>query len=217
VCLEGEKKTEVPFRNATSLIQEYWKKYKKEQAARKSTDSKPKKPGRKSSTNEGAKEKPSSTGRKRGRPKAKADNDSSVQEVSDDEEEAEEERAPKKPRKSNGASTTTGKKSASAKRATKTPEANVDDEEEDDEPIGDMKKFMTVASWEHLIKEVETVERGDGQLWVYFSLLVVSGFVHLLVLISFFFLFLFVTSRKKGGERVKEISKVCAEKFPQKV
>jgi len=71
----------------------------------------------------------------------------------------------KKPRKSSGATT---KKNASSKHVANTPE-----EEDGDDippPVGDMKKHMSIPSWEGLIKNVDTVERDEGELWVYFTL-----------------------------------------------
>ncbi|KAI6149173.1 hypothetical protein BKA82DRAFT_3976949 [Pisolithus tinctorius] len=63
----------------------------------------------------------------------------------------------------------------------------------EEEPIGNMKKHMQVSSWEHLVESVDTVERNsDGDLFVYFTLYA-SNFL------------------------VRENSRVCAEKFPQKL
>lgn len=63
----------------------------------------------------------------------------------------------------------------------------------EEEPIGNMKKHMQVSSWEHLVESVDTVERNsDGDLFVYFTL------------------------RNDMG-RKRENSRVCAEKFPQKL
>jgi len=56
--------------------------------------------------------------------------------------------------------------------------------------IGDMKQYMTTPSWEHMIQTVDTVERADdGHLDVYFTL--------------------------RTGERAKEGSDLCAERFPK--
>jgi len=58
--------------------------------------------------------------------------------------------------------------------------------------IGDMSEYMKVSNWEDLVATVDTIEREkDSSLTVYFSL--------------------------KSGERVKENSRICAERFPQKI
>ncbi|KAJ7308533.1 hypothetical protein DFH08DRAFT_719770 [Mycena albidolilacea] len=59
------------------------------------------------------------------------------------------------------------------------------------EIIGDMQNHMTVPSWDHLVDKVDTVERVDDTLFVYFTLY--------------------------SGERVREDSKKCADKFPKKL
>jgi len=65
--------------------------------------------------------------------------------------------------------------------------------ESDDEIIGNMKKHMKVPSWEELIGTIDTVEReDDGELYVFFTL-------------------------KADKKRVRENSRLCAEKFPQKL
>ncbi|TFK63259.1 hypothetical protein BDN72DRAFT_847786 [Pluteus cervinus] len=65
-------------------------------------------------------------------------------------------------------------------------------EENGDEEIGSMAHHMDTANWESLVKRIDTVERGsDASLWVYFTL--------------------------TTGERVKEKSNLCAERFPQKL
>ncbi|KAI6124608.1 hypothetical protein EDD17DRAFT_1469034 [Pisolithus thermaeus] len=59
--------------------------------------------------------------------------------------------------------------------------------------VGDMKKHMQISSWEHLVETVDTVERNaNGDLFVYFTL-------------------------KNDMGRKRENSRVCAEKFPQKL
>ncbi|KAJ7132365.1 hypothetical protein C8R44DRAFT_48979 [Mycena epipterygia] len=61
---------------------------------------------------------------------------------------------------------------------------------EEDE-IGDMSKHMHVPAWDHLIRHIDTVERVDDTLYVYFTL--------------------------NSGERIKEDSKKCSDKFPRKL
>ncbi|GLB43387.1 putative chromo shadow domain containing protein [Lyophyllum shimeji] len=130
-------------------------------------------------------------------------------------------KTPKRPRKSSAAaeevSDTSTKKRA---RKSQTAVASVEDDEEvkgirvakkakkngavkekseefptpdtDEVVLTDMSKYMGVSSWEHLVKTIDTIEKeNDGSLAVYFSLI--------------------------GGERIKENSKLCAERFPQKL
>ncbi|KAG1738898.1 uncharacterized protein EDB91DRAFT_1137250 [Suillus paluster] len=66
---------------------------------------------------------------------------------------------------------------------------------EDEEMVsfGSMKKHMTIASWENLVETVDTIERGeDGNLFVYFKI-------------------------KHSDDRMREVSRLCAQKFPQKL
>ena len=61
---------------------------------------------------------------------------------------------------------------------------------EEDFKIGNMKKYMHLKSWEHLVKQVETVERPkEGPIMVFFTL--------------------------NSGERIREESSICGEKFPK--
>ncbi|KAJ7233029.1 hypothetical protein C8J57DRAFT_1578139 [Mycena rebaudengoi] len=85
-----------------------------------------------------------------------------------------EERPAKKPRKS-----------SQKKAATSSPEPMQEDEE-----IGNMSEHMNAPAWDHLIKNIDTVERSDNKLFVYFTL-------------------------KENNERIREESGVCAEKFPK--
>ncbi|KAG1817117.1 uncharacterized protein BJ212DRAFT_1350977 [Suillus subaureus] len=66
---------------------------------------------------------------------------------------------------------------------------------EDEEVVtfGSMKKHMTIASWENLVETIDTIERGDeGDLYVYFKI-------------------------KHSDVRMREVSRLCAQKFPQKL
>ncbi|KAI0048744.1 hypothetical protein FA95DRAFT_1571685 [Auriscalpium vulgare] len=55
------------------------------------------------------------------------------------------------------------------------------------------KKYKDIASWENLVENVDTVEKAeDGNLYVYFTL-------------------------TKNQTHCKELSEVCAKKFPQKL
>jgi chromobox protein 1/chromobox protein 5 len=79
------------------------------------------------------------------------------------------------------------------------------------EIIGDMQNHMTVPSWDHLVDKVDTVERVDDTLFVYFTLYVSPDRSS-----RPFWIFLKCKIRY-SGERVREDSKKCADKFPKKV
>jgi hypothetical protein len=137
------------------LIEEYWRNQKKK-GNRKSLEAKSKSPakgGRKSLTKDDSSEPGSASApaqKKRGR-KTKP-----VKEGSDVE--MDEVPAKKKPRKANGAA-----------RAT-SPEY-FGEAIDDTVPIGNMDKWMTTKSWEHIVRVVDTVERTEGgDLDVYFQL-----------------------------------------------
>lgn len=93
---------------------------------------------------------PDSLVKKRGRPK-KDELPSDKLEARDEDEG--EQRGKKKPRKSNGLSRQDNKR-----------------EPDDEETFGNMKKHMKVPSWEELIQSIDTVEREDGELYVFFTL-----------------------------------------------
>lgn len=77
---------------------------------------------------------------------------------------------------------------ASAKKVTKQLA-----EDEEEVTFGSMKKHMTIASWENLVETIDTIERGDeGDLYVYFKI-------------------------KHSDVRMREVSRLCAQKFPQKL
>ncbi|KAG2067763.1 hypothetical protein BDR04DRAFT_1026375 [Suillus decipiens] len=77
---------------------------------------------------------------------------------------------------------------ASAKKVTKQLA-----EDEEEVTFGNMKKHMTIASWENLVETIDTIERGDeGNLYVYFKI-------------------------KNSDVRMREVSRLCAQKFPQKL
>ncbi|KIK49071.1 hypothetical protein CY34DRAFT_70603 [Suillus luteus UH-Slu-Lm8-n1] len=77
---------------------------------------------------------------------------------------------------------------ASAKKVTKQLA-----EDEEEVTFGSMKKHMTIASWEALVESIDTIERGDeGDLYVYFKI-------------------------KHSDVRMREVSRICAQKFPQKL
>ncbi|TFL02039.1 hypothetical protein BDV98DRAFT_604009 [Pterulicium gracile] len=61
---------------------------------------------------------------------------------------------------------------------------------EEDFKIGNMKKYMHLKSWEHLVQQVETVERPkEGSIMVFFTL--------------------------NSGERIREEAGICGDKFPK--
>ncbi|KIM59711.1 hypothetical protein SCLCIDRAFT_1217487 [Scleroderma citrinum Foug A] len=67
------------------------------------------------------------------------------------------------------------------------------DKPDSDDEVGNMNVHLHIPSWEHLIESVDTVERdSDGELIVYFTL-------------------------KNGKGRKRENSRICAERFPQKL
>ncbi|KAJ7249543.1 hypothetical protein B0H12DRAFT_1122057 [Mycena haematopus] len=92
------------------------------------------------------------------------------------------ERPAKKPRK------TVEKKPEKKSVASATPNAT-SVEPPPDEEVGTMEEHMQAPTWDQLIKKIDTVERVDDTLFVYFTL--------------------------HGGERIREDSKICADKFPK--
>jgi hypothetical protein len=130
-------------RNAKELIDKYWAAEKKA-SPKKSAE--PSKRPRKSVGADNASDGGSaSAAKKRGRKSQGKTNDK------DDEE-----RPAKKPRKS-----------SQKKAATSSPEPMQEDEE-----IGNMSEHMNAPAWDHLIKNIDTVERSDNKLFVYFTLYV---------------------------------------------
>lgn len=78
------------------------------------------------------------------------------------------ERPAKKPRKSSDKKTT-------SRGARSTTPPVVPDEEE----IGNMAEHMHAPTWDQLIKQIDTVERADDKLYVYFTLYVRPDFTRL--------------------------------------
>jgi len=69
---------------------------------------------------------------------------------------------------------------------------------------------MTIASWENLVETIDTIERGEeGDLYVYFKMSVILSY--------FRFLDTKHICRKHSDVRMREVSRLCAQKFPQKV
>ncbi|KAH9857246.1 hypothetical protein C2E23DRAFT_807144 [Lenzites betulinus] len=138
---------------AKVLINEFWKKNKKN--PRKS-EPKPKptpKPSKSSvKTVDSDAEEPAP--KKRGRTSKAA----SAREASEDEDEPVPKQ--KKPRKSTGSAAKNGKR-----------KSNADAMDEDDDTYVDMRKWKDATSWEHLVESIDTVERTEsGDLFVYFTL-----------------------------------------------
>ncbi|KAJ7708911.1 hypothetical protein B0H17DRAFT_1155966 [Mycena rosella] len=163
--------------NAPELIKAYWEKDKKK-SPKKAPEPASKRTARKSVA---AEDNDSDAGasapaaKKRGRK-------SSVKAA--DKEGDPDERPAKKPRKT-GEKKTLASASASGGAAASANEAPENIE------IGDMSQHMHAPTWEHLIKMIDTVERVEEQLVVYFTL--------------------------NTNEHVKEDSEVCHEKFPKKL
>jgi hypothetical protein len=132
-------------RNAQDLIDEFWKRRKAEKKARKPIETKATSKGRKAATKDDGSDADSAVAsKKRGRKSNVRDSDA--------------ERPLKRKTKDSN------KDSDFAARM------NPPDSDED-APIGNMKRYMTVPSWEHLVAEIDTVERTDnGNLDVYFRL-----------------------------------------------
>ncbi|KAF9244140.1 hypothetical protein BU15DRAFT_42196 [Melanogaster broomeanus] len=80
-----------------------------------------------------------------------------------------------------------------ARKSNGTGRPSKQQESDDDDILGNMRKHMNVASWENLVQSIDTVERtNDGELIVYFTL-------------------------KNEKKRMRENSRLCAQKFPQKL
>ena len=185
-------------RGAKDLIAEFWRKHKK---GNRKSDAKPKAPAKaakssvKDAESENEVEETAPPAKKRGRPsKASTARDAS------DEEEEDKSRKQKKPRKSTG----------SAAKSTGRRKSNADAMDEDEDTYADMRKLKDASSWEHLVERIDTVERTEsGDLFVYFTLYVLSGFVALRILIK--------CSRKNGKGHAREKSELCKKKMPFKV
>jgi len=183
-------------RNAQELIDEFWNKRRKDKAAARKSEpikSRPKsvtaKPSRKSLAQESSPEvvEAPASTKKRGRPR-KSGVDSDVEVQAG----SDEPRVKKKSRKSDGAN----------RKA---------DKPDSEDEVGNMNIHLHVPSWEHLIESVDTVERdSDGELIVYFTLCAPD----------FSAAFVAHSPRiysKNGKGRKRENSRLCAERFPQKV
>ncbi|KAJ6580952.1 hypothetical protein B0H19DRAFT_1017470 [Mycena capillaripes] len=148
--------------NADELIKAYWADHDKKKKAAETAS----KRSRKSMGDEGSDAGGSaSVAKKRGRKSV------SEKPANDDDD-----RPAKKPRKTSEKKTTGARHSAS-------------EEPLPEEEVGTMAQHMHAPTWDQLIKHIDTVERVDDTLYVYFTL--------------------------HGGERIREDSKICADKFPK--
>ncbi|KAL7280336.1 hypothetical protein ACG7TL_005253 [Trametes sanguinea] len=164
---------------ARDLIAEFWKHHKK--GSRKS-DVKPKatpKP-RKSSVKADSDVESTAPAKKRGR----QSKSTPARAASDEEDEEDAAPKQKKPRKSAG---------GSAAKTNNRRKSNASAADEDGEPYADLRKLKDMASWEHLVERIDTVERTqDGDLFVYFTL-------------------------KNGKGHAREKSDICKKKMPYKL
>ncbi|PPQ71896.1 hypothetical protein CVT24_006870 [Panaeolus cyanescens] len=155
--------------NAKDLVDEYWRKNPhKAKAQRDKRDKKSPKRSRKS-VQDDASDAGETAQKKRGRKSA------SAKAPSDDEMDVDEPRAKK------------AKKGSSTKKREITP----DEPEEEERTAGNMDAYRHLPTWEGLVKTVDTVERKDEDLMVYFTL--------------------------HTGETVIEKSDLCKKYFPQKL
>lgn len=150
----------VYYRNARELVDEFWRKNPQKKkvavAGRKSVDKKsPKKPRKSTATDDTSDAGEIST-KKRGR------KSSSHKVGSGDEMDVDEEKPAKK-----------AKKDSAQPSKTNAKKVNTTSPEEDEVHLGTMKKYMSMASWEGLIKTIDTVERSDDdELKIFFTLYV---------------------------------------------
>lgn len=80
--------------------------------------------------------------------------------------------------------------------------------EETQPRLQDMAKYMDKENWEDLVDTVDTVERADEGLVVYFTLYVLR--MRSPALYS-------DVAKRKNGEQIREKSAICRYRFPQKV
>ncbi|KAF8518944.1 hypothetical protein BU17DRAFT_66110 [Hysterangium stoloniferum] len=174
--------------NAQDLINEFWEQQKRDKKSKtKGTTSRGR--ARKSETEEVSREPdevPSSNKRKKSTPGGKS--------KSGAEEEQEDEPEPEKPQ-AKKAKTSAVKK---AKEQTTPPEERNAMDVDAEPVVAEPAQYMPIddktrekKSWETLVRSIDTIERIDGTLKVFFTL--------------------------KNGDRVVETSKECAKHFPQKL
>jgi len=148
--------------NAKELVAEFWRKNPKKKP-RKSVEPSSAKRARKSSVADESED--ASTTKKRGRkPTIKIDS-------------GEDEEEPSRNRK--------------VRKAEKPPAKGQKMSEEPQPRLHDMAKYMDRESWEDLVDTVDTVERTDDGLFIYFTL--------------------------KSGEYIRDNADVCRKRFPQKL
>jgi chromobox protein 5 len=141
-------------------------------------------------------------------------------------------KASKRARKSAGVDDESDTTSVAKKRGRKST-TRIESDEEDEEPaknkkvrrgtiqgktpdepqrLHDMSKYMDKDSWEDLVDTVDTVERSEEGLVVYFTLYVLKG-CHSLKFKSFSHR----PDYRKNGETIRERGDLCRPRFPQKV
>ncbi|TBU47544.1 hypothetical protein BD309DRAFT_468378 [Dichomitus squalens] len=160
---------------AKELIDEYWKKVGK----KRKSDAKPKPAAKPPKSKEESDEEPAQPAKKRGRPSK-----GQTKPVDEDQDEDMEDEAPKKkPRKSTGGASAKGTKRGAAAAG----------ELDEESTYADMSKWKDLATWEHLVQSIDTVERTENNtLLVYFTL-------------------------KNGKGQGRETSDVCKKKIPYKL
>lgn len=141
-------------RNADDLIKAYWEERNNKQAPKKTTETAPKRSRKSMGDDASDADASASVVKKRGRKSV------SEKPVDNDDDE----RPAKKPRK-------TSEKKTVTSGPHKTKAASVEPLPSDEE-IGTMKDHMQAPSWDQLIKHIDTVERVDDTLYVYFTLYV---------------------------------------------
>ncbi|EAU90049.2 hypothetical protein CC1G_08322 [Coprinopsis cinerea okayama7 len=156
--------------NAQELIDNFWKKKNKHDELRAQKEAKSAKKARQSTASASVR-KSGSTATSRGTKSARSHEDD--MDVDRDED------SPPASKRVKRAPKTTGRS------VSETPEPQAPEFKSMD------ASYMKVADWEPLVKQIDTVERVDDDLIVYFTL--------------------------KSGEQVRESSKVCRKRFPQKL
>lgn len=164
--------------NAQALIDDYWERTKKN---KKSKPKQPKARTRKSSTKDDSPVLEDPTSRNKRKKSVSGQKSKSTQPDEMDDEDEEE-----KPRV---------KKAKKARRPKERSEERMDVDEDIDEPeykpLAVDSKYRNQKSWENLVAQVDTIEKIEGTLKVFFTL--------------------------NNGDKVVETSQECAKHFPQKL
>ncbi|KIJ55630.1 hypothetical protein M422DRAFT_24202 [Sphaerobolus stellatus SS14] len=186
---------EADAENAKELIDEFWARRRKELKDKK-TKGRPRKSNARE-VSQGQDDKSSSTSNKRkkstgGRKSksAQVDDDEEVEKTKDDSDE-EQEQEVEKPRakKAKTASQVTKPKSRARSESTEADAMEVDNGTAD--YVQPPKELLKTKNWEGQIKSIDTIEKVEGNLTVFFTL--------------------------KNGSKILEKSQICAKYFPQKL